>query len=121
MTNQPLALFPKLSSPLPTPSPSGHTAVDSTSATGFTEVAEPGRLTYQAAQAAEGGEPPSGVSEAYGEGAGGGRAESNGKAGDKNIEVGSRARGGGALPTRDKRCHGPPRRREAASRQRIDQ
>ena len=72
MTNQPPALFPKFSSPLPTPSPSGHTAVDSTSATGFTEVAEPGRLTYQAAQAVEGGEPPSGVSEAYGEGAGGG-------------------------------------------------
>ena len=46
--------------------------MDSTSATGFTEVAEPGRLAYQAAQAAEGGEPPSGVSEAYGEGAGGG-------------------------------------------------
>ena len=45
--------------------------MDSTSATGFTEVAEPGRLTYQAARAAEGGEPPSGVSEAYGEGAGG--------------------------------------------------
>ena len=46
--------------------------MDSTLATGFTEVAEPGRLAYQAAQAAEGGEPPSGVSEAYGEGAGGG-------------------------------------------------
>ena len=45
--------------------------MDSTLATGFTEVAEQGRLTYQAAQAAEGGEPPSGVSEAYGEGAGG--------------------------------------------------
>ena len=45
--------------------------MDSTLATGFTEVAEPGRLAYQAAQAAEGGEPPSGVSEAYGEGAGG--------------------------------------------------
>lgn len=47
--------------------------MDSTLATGFTEVAEQGRLTYQAAQAAEGGEPPSGVSEAYGEGAGGGQ------------------------------------------------
>ena len=46
--------------------------MDITSATGFTEVAEQGRLTYQAAQAAEGGEPPSGVSEAYGKGAGGG-------------------------------------------------